>query len=352
MTTQLQYGMGGDRPYSLYYRHSGQTPIGAIVLAGAAGIAVGIVAAFVYAYAVEYIPYAKLRCLATICFGLAVGAVTTWIAKVGKVRSGAVALALVGVVTLVAYSFSWVFWIKPVFDRYLSDRPNFHVTHAMLVTRPVLFVRAVEMLNDTGTWAMSEHDKENTRGTFLTLLWLLEAAGIFIPSIGVARTMLKSDVFCESCRKWCGKAVTLRRVATGDPQQLRASLEVHDFSYVNALPLASGNQFWSLEHQQCRGCNQLHALSVQDTKLVVNKKGQVQQTKSKVLIDKLLLTPEEMAVVANPPVPVAAVPAAGVAGPPPLPGGVAAFVPPATGVPAQPVVPPVPPGDPAPPDGR
>lgn len=343
MTTQLQYGMGGDRPYSLYYRHSGQTPIAAIVLAGAAGIAVGIVAAAAYAYAIEYVPYLKLRACATAFFGLAVGAVTTSIAKAGKVRSAAVALALVGVVTLVAYYFSWVFWIKAVFDRYLSDRPNFHITHTMLITRPVLFARSIEMLNDSGTWAMSRTDKDNTRGTFLALIWLAEAAAIFACSIGVALSMLKADVFCESCRKWCGKAVTLRRIATGDPQQLRASLEAHDFSYVNALPPATGNQFWSLEHQQCRGCNQLHALSVKDTKQVVNKKGQVQQTKTKLLIDKLLLTPEEMAVVINPPMPVAS--AAAVAGPPPLPAGIAAaaFVPPGTAVPAQPVVPPPPP---------
>ena len=110
----LQYGMGGERPYGLYYRHSGHTPVASLLLAGALGIVAGVVLAVVYAYLIEVVPFIKLRFLATMGFGAGVGALTAAIAKAGKVRSTAVVLALVGVVTLVAYYFAWVFWLKLV----------------------------------------------------------------------------------------------------------------------------------------------------------------------------------------------------------------------------------------------
>src|SRR5260221_7541009 len=112
MITQLQYGMEGDRPYSLYYQHSGKTPLISILLAALAGIAVGIVLAFAYAYVDAWCPYAKGRMLATVVFGLGIGGATAAIAKAGKVRSLAVVLALVATVTLVAYYFAWIFWVE------------------------------------------------------------------------------------------------------------------------------------------------------------------------------------------------------------------------------------------------
>jgi MFS family permease len=80
----LQYGMDGERPYGLYYRHSGHTPIASLLLAGTLGMAAGVAMALVYAYLIEVVPFIKLRFLATMGFGAAVGAVTAAIARAAR----------------------------------------------------------------------------------------------------------------------------------------------------------------------------------------------------------------------------------------------------------------------------
>lgn len=306
MTTPIEYRQGGERPYDLYYRHSGYTPVPSIVLAGLAGLAAGLVVAFIYAYAIEYIPFIKLRFLATVGFGAIVGGVTAAIAKAGKVRSVAVVMAIVAVVTLAAYYFAWVVWVKAVLDRY--GGPRFHVSLGTLLSTPTMFKDLVQMLNETGTWAMSKSDKENVSGTFLTVIWLIEAAAIFGMAFVVAVPMVRSEMFCETCNRWCGKAVTLRQTAKGDPKLLKESLEAHDFSYLNSLGPAQSGQFWSLEYEGCNKCNGLHALSVREHKVTVNKKGAVTGNTNKMLVTKLLLEPDELAELKAPRPPVGQVP--------------------------------------------
>jgi len=297
MTPQIQYGMGGDRPYGLYYEHSGQTPIASILIAAIGGIIAGIVAALVYAYAIEYIPFVKLRFLGTLGFGALVGGVTAMIARAGKVRSVPVVLALVGVCTLAAVYFSWVFWVKAVFDRYT----DVHLSHIDLITSPKEFLSIIGFLNDNGTWSLgssrssssSSAPQENVSGTMLTIIWVIEGAAIFVMAFVVAVPMLKSQMFCEKCHRWSGKAISLRRTEPGDAIAAKETLEAHDLSYVASLPPASGGQFWDFQLFSCSSCRDLNGLSIIETTQTVDKKGKVVANKTKLLVDKLLIDKAE-----------------------------------------------------------
>jgi hypothetical protein len=288
----LQYGLGGERPYGLYYRHSGHTPVGSLLLAGTLGVVAGIVLAVVYAYLIEVVPFIKLRFLATMGFGAGVGAVTAAIAKGGKVRSTAVVLALVGVVTLVAYYFAWVFWLKLVLAEPFA-RSGVQLTVTRLVTRPDAFFRLIGIVYENGTWAASKSDTEATKGTMLGIVWAIEAASIFGCAFLVAVPMVRAQMFCERCNRWCGKPAALRNVAPQNPAELRTALEARQWARVAALPDGGPPHFCTLELHGCSTCNNLYALSVRETKQTIDKKGRVTGTKNKLLIDKLIVLREE-----------------------------------------------------------
>jgi hypothetical protein len=293
MTTQLQYGIAGDRPYSLYYRHSGRTPIGSVLLAAIAGSAVAVVAAGVYAYIDLYIPIIYANVLATAGFGALIGFVTAGVLKWGRVRSVPVGLALVLVITLVGYYFSWVFWIKAAFDRY-ADPAKFGavVTLPHLVTSPRLLWACATLLNETGTWSFGSGAKENVSGAFLGLIWLVEAGAIFFLSITVARSRIGEEIFCERCGQWCGRALSLGKTAPGDAALARQAAESHDFRYFATLGQANPAHFWELQCDRCLSCNGLHTLTLRDFTLKTDSKGN-QSLKDRVLVNRLIISADE-----------------------------------------------------------
>jgi hypothetical protein len=308
MTPQLQYGMGGDRPYSLYYQHSGKTPILSILLAGLAGVAAGICLAFAYAYVDAWCPYAKGRALGTFVFGMGVGGATAAIAKAGKVRSLAVVLALVATATFVAYYFSWIFWIHAALERFVEGKTSRLPSYDRLITSPVLLVRYIQLFNENGYWSMSSSGKDAPHGIFLTLIWISEAATVFGTAIGVAYSTARANMFCESCNCWCTKPVNLRNTAAGELGAARPALEAHDFSHLDRLGSATdARHFWSVDYEHCPRCNQLHAITIKDHTNAIDKKGAVKAKKVKTVIDRLLLDTDEIRTLRNPAsVPVAA----------------------------------------------
>jgi len=303
MTTQLQYGMGGDRPYSLYYQHSGKTPLASILLAGLAGIAIGIVLAYAYAYLDAYCPYAKGRALGTLAFGMGLGAATAAVAKVGKVRSLPVVLALVAAAAIVSYYFCWAFWVHAALDRFVDTKASGQLpTLGQFVTRPLLLFNAVRFFNRNGYWSTTSSANDATTGVGLTIIWAIEAAAILGLALVVAGATVRASMFCEACNRWCTKPIRLRATAAGDVAQARAALEAHDLAYLDRLgPATSPVQFWTVEYEQCDQCSKLHAITIKSFKNTLNKKGEVKSTKIKTVVNRLLLEPEEVATLRNPP---------------------------------------------------
>lgn len=312
MATQLQYGLGGGRAYSLYYRHSGKTPILSILLAGLAGIVVGVVVAYAYAYADAYCPYAKLRAIAAVVFGACLGGATAAIAKAGKVRSLAVVLALVGAVTLVALYVTWAAWVVAVLDRVApAGQPSGGVREAVeLMFSPAVLLDVVRAVNHSGYWSLSSTGRDAPSGTFLTLIWLTEGLAVLGTALGVAYAMARSRMFCERCNRWCSPARPLMQTAAGDAGRARQALEAHDFSYLRSLgPQVDPARGWTLDYERCAGCDELHAVSLREHAKVVDKKGRVKRAKTKTLVDRLLVESSEVGAITAP-VAVAAIPVA------------------------------------------
>lgn len=325
MTPQLQYGYDGTLKYGQYYHHTGKVTFIGVLSAGVAGLVAGAVAAALYAYGDVYIPIIYANVLLCFAFGAGVGVACAYVMRWGKVRNVPVTLAIVGVVTLASYYVCWVVWIFAQAQRGSRTPVPVKELFDLLINPKWVYGLAIA-LNAQGTWAMSTTDKSNVSGVFLYIVWLGEAALIFGSAIWAARLFATDRPFCETCDAWCAKGEAIARVAPAPADQLRPRLEARDFQYLRDLaPHARSDSYVELTHHQCRSCGRLHTLTATLVTITAGSRGR-NNTKRKVLVDKLLLTPEEFGAAnaaarqypAPPPMAPSAPVGAGGATPPPL----------------------------------
>ena len=281
MTTVPNYASG--RPDDLYYRHSGMIPISGVLLTLIGGLVVAVLGGIVYAYAVRWIRFIYIRALSTIAFGGLVGFVTGKLARAGKLRNVKVTLVLVAIVTLVGYYFAWMFWIAALHDDISTMR---------LLVSPRAVWDVIGLINEVGTWSMKRSDPVN--GTALTVVWLIEAGLIFGFAMFGATGALGGDMYCETCERWTPGGDNFRRTATADPATARQRLEAHDFAWIDTLPPVPDqtSSWWTFSHRRCPSCENLHSLSVIETAIATDNKGNT-QTKTTKIVNELLITPQE-----------------------------------------------------------
>ena len=291
--------IAGDK----YYRPSGGVNPAALVLAGLAGAVAAVVMAVPYAYAVKYIPIPKLNALTTLCYGVALGVVPAWMLKRLKVRSAPAGLLVCGLVGLVGLYAAWVVWEALLFT-------DTGVALRQLAVSPNAVVRLAVSVNEQGTWSMghsysssAQRNADAVSGWLLTLIWAAEAAILIGMSMVVGPSMLKSAPFCDACDAWCSSKGVVRSTATVDGAALRQRLEAGDFAHVATLaPAVAGNGMEFTRHS-CDSCNRLHTLTVTQKTIVRDKKGKVVTTKAKVVVDKLLVSGDDLAKLAPPAAP-------------------------------------------------
>jgi hypothetical protein len=218
-----------------------------------------------------------------------VGYVVGSLARFGKVRNLAVTFVIVAIVTLIAYYFAWVFWIKATLARAMQGEG---VPAMDLITAPGLMWEIIGDINKNGTWSLKR--SEPVSGWFLTLIWLAEAVIIFGTAFVGAAASVGDAMYCETCDRWTPLGTQIRRTAPGDPATARQRLEAHDFAWIDTLPPdpEGSNAWWSFTHRRCPTCENLHSLSLIQTAMTADNKGNITTTTTKV-VDSLLITPQE-----------------------------------------------------------
>src|SRR5688500_17215140 len=194
-----------------YYRHSGMVPLAGVSRAIVGGLAVGVVGAAVYAYLVRRIPFEYVRAALPVVLGALIGFVVARLGQGGKIRNRRATLVLVLLVTLVAYYFAGVFWIKLVLDGWAAqDR----VSVGALIRSPGTLWAAIVRVDRTGT-STHDGDGDPVTGWFLRWAWLYEAAGIFGAAWVASSLMTAREMFCERCDRWVPRGTEIRRTAPG-----------------------------------------------------------------------------------------------------------------------------------------
>lgn len=281
MSVPLQYGMEGERSYALYYRHSGRTPLLNLLWATALAFAVAIAAAIVYGNIVTLIDNFVGRIMVPFGFGLAVGASTSWLIKRAKVRSLAVSLAIVAVASSLACYVAALAWINRTSNYVFSGMSLYQFD----LNNPVF--------NPAYAWRVARRISGHPGS--LIGYWILEGTLIFAATLRISIPVLRREMFCEHCNRWCGKPKCVRRIEIGDPARLRQSLELHDFSYLESLLSALDNEYWEISHDHCKGCDRLHALVIVQKRLMRYQVDHRRRMETTTLINRLLLNPAEVA---------------------------------------------------------
>ena len=278
------------RSGGLYYKHSGRFNASGLILAFAACCAGAVVLGAVYAYCDLYSPFDKLSVLITLAASFANAGLLAYAFKRAKVRNVPIALLTAFVCTLLLIYISWEVWLYAFFQRAEVDFSLFS-----LFAHPSGSWELIKKINEVGAFKLGS---STPKGWELGAIWAAEfAIFIIIPLVLVWKIITKLP-FCEQCQKWCTER-PLIALNAGNPAATKSALEQKNFESITKLGKFPGTlgSFFQLSLEGCATCDTTQTLCLSSVTISLNKKGgEVKKTKK--IVNRLLLAPEETVAVA------------------------------------------------------
>jgi len=187
------------------YSHSGRMGLSSMLLGPAVGLVVAAGLAYLYQYAVYFIPFIYLNLLLTLALGAGVGFACGFALKFGKCRNAALAVfigAACGVTaTAVSHWVSYQHLVSDVQKEYAVEGATFES-----VENAISFGEYFTLKSEIG-WAIGNSRVGKTNGgmpisgVFVWIIWLVEMGAV----AGVAGLLARRPIdlpFCESCDQW------------------------------------------------------------------------------------------------------------------------------------------------------
>ena len=261
-----------------FYKPSGRFGPLAIPLLLISGGTAAAILAYLYSYAVFYIPFVYLNFFLTLGFGLLVGAATGVGGTLGRSRSGLLG-AVGGIVTGAgAVYFSWVVYVHVVFE---GD---------VWLFEPAPLLDAVLAIAEEGVWQIRSI---RPTGIALYIIWAIEALIIMGGSLALGAGMAMQP-FCESCGRWVDDEKKLQPLsALRDPGALKRQMEAGDLSQLQELTAGQVDQIHSVvQFKACPGCSQFRLVSVQAISVKKDNKGKIETSSKDVAQDYVLSSTE------------------------------------------------------------
>jgi hypothetical protein len=267
-----------------YYQPSGKfTPQGPI-LGLLMGAAVAVPAAFLYDYGIVSIPEAKLRGICTLVFGALVGALAGLGMCWGKVRNRAVAATVGFAASLFGLYLSWDAWVLHLIH---PDRWLFNLVAP--ASHPDRLWQAMLAINTVGTWSFGSGSKPD-HGVFLWIVWAAEAALMLGVGTLAAVAMVRRRPFCERCDQWCTQKSHLLFAPTFPGTELKAKLESENVAGLEKLTIGDKTQpHYRIDLHTCGNCHSLNTVTL----------TQVFPKDNHTLVNKLMITPDQAAIIRN-----------------------------------------------------
>ena len=264
-----------------YYKNSGIVPPLAPILMFTVGAGVTWVLAFIYAYAIAYIPLIYVSFILTGLFGLSIGVTVNLCGNFGKARNTKFSIASVLILGLFGLYVCWVVWFKAS-----GARNGFWVP-------PGDLFEAIISLGERGVWSI--FDSTPTGGA-LYAVWGLEALII----VGVALYMVASSAndtpFCEECNQWADEEKVIGPLAPiMDAEGFKIGVDKGSFQAIMDLPLIEDRylQYTLLKLLSCPDCEQSTLfLTVQGVTVEVDDEGK-ESTDETNIIKNLIITRKE-----------------------------------------------------------
>jgi hypothetical protein len=219
---------------SLYYQPSNKMPLGGVILFLLGGVLAAAVLAFVYIYAIWYIPFVYINFFICLGFGLVLGGILLLLARAGKLRSPKGVGVLAVLVGLTAIYLEWSMFLTLLFNSETTGTGRDADTSTSfsagmfgdVLTHPGAMWAAIGKINATGTWTLKG---ATASGAFLWFVWLVELVIILGGTYLMARAQA-DEPFSELTNEWAEEETLAQPLAYAhDVAQTRASLETGQF---------------------------------------------------------------------------------------------------------------------------
>jgi hypothetical protein len=287
--TQLDYAR------TLYYRHSGKTPVARLLAALLTITPVAAAAGAVYALIAANLPILSIDKLVVIAamalmagFAFGVGGLTGKMLLWARVRNMAMVWAVAAWGAALAWYVAWVVW-----EWYILRRWDYHPEMLFMFTHPRGVWYVAVAINKVGTVSTGDRG-DAIKGPVLWILWAIEAGVVLGAATLVPYRMTRGLAFCEACQRWCRKREGILSVGPApDEDRLRARLALKDLSALEELGPAdmSAARRLRVDLQNCPACDAMHLLSV--GRIDVGVKDGKRVERHRLIVDRLWLDPEQ-----------------------------------------------------------
>jgi len=229
----------------MYFKPSGKIDLVATPIAVIAALISTFLLAFVYTYAIWYIPIIYLNVIITGFAGVAMMFMIKKVCYYAKSRNFNFNLSLALISSVLFCYLNWGIWLDLVMNS--TDSYNLGntvgITVAMssrnvfsLLSHPEVMYDYAKIINTVGTWGIKSIP---VTGWFLTSIWVIEALILIgVPSILMLGNTI--DPFCETHNEWSeSEEINTKFKFIDNPIQLKQDLENAQFEELYSLKAAS-----------------------------------------------------------------------------------------------------------------
>ena len=276
-------------PYAKVYHHSGALGMGPVVVP-IVGIVAAIALSVAYSYINLYSPVVGVITLGVLVgYSALVGYAIGWAGLLAKCRNRYFVAAMGFICSLIAVYAQWAVFAYALIRRNAEAPLEFTMVDVFL--NPAWLWSFILDLNRTGWYAIFDNHQT---GLSLWIFWTVEAFTIVGVGTLVASLAFADRVFCERCGQWCRKKSKFMWLKIPDTPEPLDRLTVGEIEMLERFsPANSGeDQYLLVDLQECESCDETTTLQVKCVTTEENRKGEKQQSETK-LTGLLLLTQQQ-----------------------------------------------------------
>ncbi|HEX7900118.1 MAG TPA: hypothetical protein VF950_20285 [Planctomycetota bacterium] len=268
------------------YKHSGAVTLTGTLMGLVAGGVAAVALAFVYTYAVVWIPFIYVNFLLTLIFGVGVGFAVAAGAKAGKLRNMAVAGLLGAFCGLLGLYVAWA--IHPMAQ--FSLTPEFD---------PSKLMEYMGAVYEKGTWGISRSGPVS--GILLGIIWAVEAGIIVLGAALVPPGRLGDLAFCEPCDVWTRVQTGVRTISLAGVDPILARIGEGDVAALRETKPsdAADAGYVRVDLSTCPNCANSAYLTLTLVQKKVDEKGK-ESTEEKAVLQNLVLAAADVGIVKEP----------------------------------------------------
>ncbi len=257
------------------YKHSGALGP-AIFIVPLGGIAGMIILSFIYAYISVYSPIAGYISIFFVGgFGFSLGLMLSLLGHWGKCRNTGFLYLAGFIIGLLALYVSWVIFIYALLNKGGDGTQQYDLFGMML--SPGGIWAFMKSLNATGWYSIKSWTPS---GTALWVFWGIEAAIILGLSTLLSTSSIDSEMFCESCEKWCD---TSESFLSDFPKEEVSAEELENsiVETLSACDLVSDSIYprINVTLYECKSCSNFAGCKLEAVTVEIDKDGKPDETK-------------------------------------------------------------------------